>query len=160
MTLPDADAAGEHVTLIFQHKAGFAAAEQFGEDAAKVLVDGPEAVGEDVFHLARQAGDHPGQLVPAALDVLHLSAEGVVAGLDLLILLDGADIDVAQSAYLAPQVGHLRPEDVHVLELHAELFGLREGQLILVPELRGHLVVFALGGGFPLRQTGHLAAHL
>ena len=89
-----------------------------------------------------------------------MSAEGVVAGLDLLILLDGADVDIAQSAYLAPQIGHLRPEDVHVLELHTELFGLREGQLILVPELRGHLVVFALGGGFPLRQTGHLAAHL
>ena len=40
---PDVDAAGEHVALIFQHKAGLAAAEQFGKDAAKVLVDGPEA---------------------------------------------------------------------------------------------------------------------
>ena len=32
---PDADAAGEHVAFIFQHKAGLAAAEQLGKDTAK-----------------------------------------------------------------------------------------------------------------------------
>ena len=48
---PDADAGGEHIALIFQHQAGFAAAEQLGKDAAKVFVDGAEAVGEDLPHL-------------------------------------------------------------------------------------------------------------
>ena len=149
----NANAAGKHIAFILQHKAGFAAAKQLGKDAAEIFVDGPEAVGEDLLHLAGQAGDHPRQLVPAALHIGHLSAQGIVPLPDLLIFLNGADVHIAQRPDLIAQIGHLRPQGGQAVELHAEFLGLAHRQLVFIPELGGGGIVFALSGCFPLGQT-------
>ena len=157
---PDADAAGKHIALVFQNQAGLAPAEQLGKDPAKVFVDGPEAVREDLPHLAAQVRYHPGQLVFAALHIGHLCAQRVVAGLYFLVLFNGADVHVAKGADLIAQLRHLRPQGRQALKLHTDLLGPAHRQLVFVPELGGGLVVFGLGGGFPLGKAGHLSAQL
>ncbi len=117
---PDADAAGQHIAFVLQHKAGFAAAEQLGEDAAEVFVDGAEAVGEDSPASGGQLCDHASQLVAALLHVGHLTDSSIVAGSHLLVLLDGAYVHAAKGADLAAQVSHLCPQSGQAVELHAQ----------------------------------------
>ena len=75
-------------------------------------------------HLGGEVRDHPAQLVFAALHVFHLHPERIVPGLDLGVLLDGADVHVAEGADLIPHLDHLRPQRREAVELHTDFFRL------------------------------------
>ena len=154
------DAAFQHVQLVVQLEAGGAAAEQLGEDAAEVPVNLGKAAGEDVLHLGRQLGNHPGQLGAALLHVLHLVLQEGVALAHLFVFLDGAHVHIAQSTDAASGLGHLAAQVGGAFKGHAERLRVAHGQLVFLPQLGDQLVVFLFGGGLALVQAGHLLAHL
>ena len=155
----DLDAGAEHVRLVGQIEPGAAAAEQLAEDMAEVAVDLLEALCEHRFHLAAELADHAGQLRLGALDVADLGFQEVVAFLDLLVFVDGADVDIAQRADLGADLGHLAAQVGHVGKLDTVGLRLVFGQLVFVPQLGGGRVQLVLGRGAAFGQAGHLAAH-
>ena len=85
--------------------------------------------------------------------------QGIVAGLDLLVFLDGAHIHAAKGANFAAQVGHLCAQGRQAFKLHAKVLCLTDRELVFIPQLCHGLVVLGLGSGLALCKAGHLAPH-
>ena len=85
--------------------------------------------------------------------------QGIVAGLDLLVFLDGAHVHAAKGANFAAQVGHLCAQGRQAFKLHAKVLCLTDRELVFIPQLCHSLVVLGLGSGLALCKAGHLAPH-
>ena len=155
----DLDAGFQHVAFVGEVQACVAAAEQLFENLLEVGVDLLEARRKQLFHLAAQLGDHTGQLALGLFHVGDLGFQEVVAFLDLLIFLDGADVDVAQAANFAAHLGHAAAQLGQGLKLNAELLCLAGGELVLLPQFGVGVVQLVFGGSAAFGQAGHLAAH-
>ena len=135
------------------------AAEQLLEDLLEVRVDLLKARREQLLHLAAQLGDHLRQLGLRLFDVGDLRLHEVIALPDLFIFVNRADVDVAQGADLAADLGHAAAQLGQALKRHTLAAGLALGQLVFFPQLAVGVVQLCLGGGAALGQAGHLAAH-
>ena len=155
----DFDAGFQHIAFVREVEPRMAAAEQFFKDLLEVVVDLLEARREQLFHLAAQFSDHAGQLALGLFDVRDLGFQEVVTFLDFLIFLDGADVDVAQTADLAADLGHAAAQLGQGFKLDAEVFRFACGELVLLPQLGIGVVQLVFSSGAALGQAGHLAAH-
>jgi len=149
----------QHVRFIRQVQPRMTAAEQLLENLLEVRVDLLKARREQFLHLAAQLGDHLRQLGLRLFDVGDLRLHEVIALPDLFIFVNRADVDVAQGADLAADLGHAAAQLGQALKRHALAAGLTLGQLVFLPQLAVGVVQLGLGGGAALGQAGHLAAH-
>ncbi len=156
----DLNAAVEDIVGVFQLQCGLAAAKQLQEGLGEGGLDGLELLGEDDAHLLGDLGDDALQLGLGPLHVVTLLGQVGIALVDTLILLDGVQIDVAQTGDGSLEFADTALCFPLVLQLHTLLAGRLVGQLIGLPQFVQNLLFFHGGRQLFLLQHGDLALHV
>ena len=156
----DLNAAGKHIVLILQLQRRLAAAEKLKEGLLEALADEGELFFEDARHFAGDALDDAEQLFFRFFHVVALCGEIGVARVHAVKLLDRADIDAAETADLALELGNAAVRLGYALKLDALLLRRRVGKLIIVPKLVEDLLLLHRGGGFLLLQLARRVRQL
>ena len=169
----DLNAALQNVVGVGQRQLCTTAAEQFGEDATKVLVDLIEALDKGGLHISLQRFNDAGQLLATLFQIRDLLAHRVVLFLDFLVLFHGVQIDVTHTAQAVTALG-LHGNDTHTRlgcdGRIAQCQCIRTGQLVILPQFTRQFIllgtklsqlIFVLGVGTANACLFvHLLAHL
>ena len=147
---PDFNATVEDVLRLLELQGGLAAAEQLGKGLLERLVDDGKLPGEDGFHLLGDVGDDALQLLLGLEHVVPLVGQVGVPLVDPLELLNGIQVDIAQTGDRLFQLAHPALGLGDALQLHPLGAGGLMGQLIGLPQLVQQGFLLQGGGGLPL----------
>ena len=113
-----------------------------------------EAGDEDLLHLAGNVLDNAQEFRLGLVHVAALLGEELIAGVDPLVFVDGAQVRGAQGVDLSPQLGRLPASLGQALHRLAQPLGRAVAQLVAVPQLVQDLFFLHLGGQLLLLDPG------
>ena len=149
----DLNAAAQDVVLVLQLQLGGTAAKQFSKGGLEALGEQLELLRKDDGHLVCDLLDDTFQFALGLFHVVALVGQVGIAAIDPLELLDGSDVDIAQSVDVPLQLADAAGGLGHALQLDPLSLRIGVGEFIVFPQAIQNLLLLHGGGSSLLFQT-------